>query len=59
MRHTCPDGTQTKVTRDPKAPVGVLARHTCPNCGWTKSGEAILAATKSILGSSAVRASLR
>lgn len=57
MRHTCPDGSQTRLIRDANAPVGVLARHTCPNCGWTKDGETILRDAKAAVASA--RASLR
>jgi len=57
MRHTCSDGTTARLVRDPKAPIGELARHTCPKCGWTKDGATILAdATATV---SAARASLR
>lgn len=41
MRHTCPDGKQSKLNRH--GPVGTMVgvRYTCPNCGWSKSAEAI------------------
>lgn len=58
MRHTCPDGSQTRLIRDPKAPVGELARMACPHCGWARHGEAILADAKAILGGIAVRRTL-
>ena len=59
MRHTCPDGTSTRLVRDPKAPVGVLARHDCPRCGWSKNGEMILRDVTAILNDPAIRAALR
>lgn len=58
MRHTCPDGTQTRLIRD-DVPVGVVARHTCPNCGWSRAGQTILRNAKAILTSASVRTSLR
>ena len=51
MRHTCPDGTTARLTRDPAAPVGELARHTCPRCGWSQDGVTILRNAHTILRS--------
>ena len=41
MRHTCSDGTQTKLQRT--GPVGTMrsVRYTCPNCGTVKTATAI------------------
>ena len=59
MRHTCPDGSQARLIRDPQAPIGFVARHTCPNCGWSRAGETILRNAKAILNSASVRSALR
>lgn len=59
MRHTCPDGQQTRLIREDK-PVGDMsATFTCPHCGWSDRADAILARARAILTSSAVRAALR
>lgn len=41
MRHTCPDGKQTKLHRS--GPTGTMegVTFTCPNCGWSRGAEAI------------------
>ena len=56
--HRCPNGTSTRLNRDAAAPVGVLARMTCPACGWTMDGPALMAAVERVLNATAVRARL-
>jgi hypothetical protein len=56
MRHTCPDGTSTRLVRDTNAPVGdITAMHSCPNCGWAMRGDDILEAARKILFSEPTR----
>ncbi len=37
MTHGCPDGTHTKLVRDPSVPVGKDANLSCPRCGYVYS----------------------
>lgn len=42
MRHTCPDGKQTKLHRH--GLIGTLegVTYSCPNCGWNEAAQTIL-----------------
>jgi hypothetical protein len=42
VAHTCSDGTHTRLVRDPSTPVGEYAQMSCPRCGWTQHGSAIV-----------------
>jgi hypothetical protein len=48
MRHTCPDGTQSKLTRT--GPVGTIEGvvYSCAHCGYSKSAVRIMADTLAV-----------
>lgn len=58
MTHRCPSGTATKLNRDAATPIGVLARMTCPSCGWTMDGPELMATYERVLNDPATRARL-
>lgn len=36
--HRCPDGTATRLVRDPSTPIGEYGPISCPRCGWSADG---------------------
>lgn len=43
MKHTCPDGSVTRLVRDPAVPVGFAADHSCPHCAAVFTADDVLA----------------
>lgn len=42
MRHTCPDGTSTRLVRSgPVGSDGPDVTFSCPRCGWTRTADII------------------
>lgn len=49
LAHQCPDGVTHTLARDPAAPVGVYADHSCDRCGQAWDGPTLLAEVRAVL----------